>query len=294
MQGLAPTQLAAISGLFSSSVIRELARRGRSPLFARLTRQSLLTVPASERVGAVFETAFAVLKREGWRDEYIYKAALTHNVLLGTHTLNTASMLSEFRVGACKADLVILNGTATVYEVKSERDSLARLERQIAAYRRVFARVYVITAESHLGCVIGGVPRDVGVLLLGRRGQITTVRAAIDQPERTSSSDIFESIRTEEARLVLQQAGLGIPAVPNTKLRGALSKMFVQLDPRTAHDGMVRVLRRTRNLLPLSELVENLPRSLHAAALSVPLRRVDHARFIAAVNTPLQHAMLWA
>lgn len=294
MQGLGPTQLAAISGLFSSSVIRELARKERSPLFARLARQSLLPVPPSQRVAAMFEAAFAVLRREGWRDEYIYKAALTHNVLLGTHTLNTASMLSEFRVGACKADLVILNGTATVYEVKSERDSLARLERQIAAYRQVFARVCVITAGCHLDGVIGSVPRDVGVLLLSRRGQIRTVRAAIDQPERTSSSAIFESVRTEEARLILQQVGLKVPIVPNTKLRGALYEMFVRLDSRTAHDGMVRVLKRTRNLLPLYEMVENLPHSLHAAALSVPLRRADHARFIAAVNTPLQRAMLWA
>ena len=35
-----------------------------------------------------------------------------------------------------------------MYEVKSERDSLTRLERQIAAYATVFAKVYVIAAEA--------------------------------------------------------------------------------------------------------------------------------------------------
>src|SRR5581483_570090 len=145
-------QLAAISRLFSSSVIREMARKGKSPIFARLASKSFLVDSRTEKqqVSSIFDKAFALLEREGFRHEYVYKAALTHKILLGRHSLQTASMLNEFRVGQCKADLVILNGTSTVYEVKSERDSLARLERQIAAYRTVFARVYVIAAEKHV------------------------------------------------------------------------------------------------------------------------------------------------
>ena len=122
---------AAVSRLFASSIFRELATRGSSPAFARLARETcLFEVPAENgRVRDAFDTAFAALRVVGNRDEYIYKAALTHNVLLGTHSLKTASMLAEFRVGQCKADVAILNGTSTVYEIKSERDSLDRLER---------------------------------------------------------------------------------------------------------------------------------------------------------------------
>lgn len=39
---LAANQLAAISRLFSSSLVREMARKGKSPLFARLVTQSEL------------------------------------------------------------------------------------------------------------------------------------------------------------------------------------------------------------------------------------------------------------
>jgi hypothetical protein len=100
--------------------------------------QLFASLPTSECVHALFDAAFQLLKRQGCRDEYVYKAALVQKILLGRHSLQTASMLNEFRVGGCKADLAILNGTATVYEVKSERDSLARLQRQIAAYTTVF------------------------------------------------------------------------------------------------------------------------------------------------------------
>jgi hypothetical protein len=203
-------------------------------------------------------------------------------------------MMNEFRVGECKADVAILNGTATVYEVKSERDSLTRLERQIAAYATVFAKVYVIAAESHVQAVANTVPDFVGILRLNRRHHISTLREAADQPERTSPSAIFDSIRIAEARMILSSLGVTIPAVPNTALHSVMRDSFVKLDPVEAHAGMVRVLKRTRNLLPLSALVDQLPLSLQTAALSVPLRKADHARLVAAVNSSLQDAMAWA
>lgn len=296
MTDLASDQLAAISRLFSSAVVREMARKGRSPMFARLAKQSLLVdiLPGVPRVHSLFDAAFSLLKRRGYRHEYIYKAALTHKILLGTHSLQTASMLNEFRVGECKADIAILNGTATVYEVKSERDSLSRLQRQVAAYAKVFARVYVIAAESHVAAVLETMPDEVGVLKLNDRHKISTLREATDEPERTSPAAIFDSIRTPEARMILQSRGIAIPTVPNTELHTVLRKLFVELDPRVAHQGMVEVLKRTRNLLPLSDLVAQLPASLQTAALSIPLRKVDHARLVSAVSTRLDDAMAWA
>jgi hypothetical protein len=295
MTSLASDQLAAISRLFSSTVIREMARKGKSPLFARLASQSLLvhSLTPSDRVYHLFDSAFGLLKRKGYRDEYIYRAALTNNILFGRHSLNTASMLNEFRVGDCKADLAILNGTATVYEIKSERDSLSRLQRQIASYATVFAQVYVIAADEHVDAVLAKVPPTIGVLRLDHRQYIVRVREAADRAANTSPAAIFDAIRTAEARMILEWHGMTIPTVPNTVLSPTLRKLFVELAPRAAHEGMVRVLKKTRNLLPLSNLVAQLPSSLHAAALSVPIRRLDHARLVAAVNTPLSDAAAW-
>jgi hypothetical protein len=296
MTELYSNQLAAISRLFSSSVLREMARKGRSPLFARLAQQSDLLGPLTSRarVGSLFDAAFRVLQQEGNRDEYIYKSAITRNVLLGRHSLQTASMLTEFRVGECKADVAILNGTAMVYEIKSERDSLTRLERQVAAYSRVFASVYVIAAENHADSVRTCVPKDVGLMLLSRRQNISTIRDAADRPGRTSPAAIFDCIRTAEARMILEAHGFPIPRVPNTELSAALQELFVTLPARGAHEAMVKVLKKTRNLLSLSALIAQLPPSLHSAALSMPLRKIDHARLVAAVNTELSHAMAWA
>ncbi len=290
-----PNQTAAIARLFSPSVIKELAGQGKSSLFARLAKEarSVIELDEGQRVFQFFDKAFDIFKKTEYRHEYIYKAALTQRVLLGTYSLRTAAMLNEFRVGGCKADLAILNGTATVYEIKSERDSLSRLEHQIETYKQFFAAVYVIAGDNHLEGIRSIASKDVGILRLSPRHQISTLRAARDRPDRTSPAVIYESLRKEEAKQILKLMNLSIPDVPNTEMHGALRERFLKLTAQDAHKAMVQVLKKTRNLQPLSRLIEKLPNSLHSAALSIPLRREDHNRLVDAVNTPLRTAIQW-
>jgi hypothetical protein len=295
MRVFAQERLTAISRLFSSAVLQELARKGRSPLFSALVRTSDLqaSLPRPSLVADAFDQAFTYLRREGFRDEYVYKSALVHKILLGRHSLRTASVLNEFRVGECKADLAIINGTSTVYEVKSERDSLVRLARQVRTYSEVFARVYVVTADAHLKGVADSISEEVGIMRLNERFQISIIREAMDNPDRTSPTSIFDSIRTEEARMVLSLFGVTVPDVPNTQLSALLRGYFIKLDPRKAHEGMVEVLKKSRNQVRLAELLAQLPASLRAAVLSTPLRIMDHARLIGAINTRLEDAVAW-
>jgi len=289
-------QLSALTRLFSAAVFREMARKGRSGLFRRLLDQvGLLEQPCPHTtVGDTFDSAFEILKVAGHRDEYIYRAAISQKVLMGTHSLRTASMLNEFRAGNSKADLVILNGTATVYEIKSERDSLVRLANQVENYKRVFAKVNVIASEGHIKGVLETVPDDVGVMCLSKRYQITKVREAVNCPARICPVTVFESLRMVEAMSILQAMGVMVPEVPNTQRHAAMRDRFAMLDPVALHVEMVRTLKRTRDLAPLGDLVDRLPKSLQAAALSVTVRRSDHSRLIDAISTPLHATMTWS
>lgn len=272
-----------------------MAKKGRSSLFARLFAQTGLANlhGIGETVGAAFDEAFTVLRRSGSRDEYVYRAALTHNILLGTHSLNTACMLTEFRAGSCKADVSILNGTGTVYEIKSERDSLTRLANQIENYRKVFAKIYVIVGEAHVQGVVDNTPAEIGVMSLARWDRIKTVRKAADRPDLVCPVTIFESLRAAEARSILRDLDVSVPDVPNTKAYAAMRSCFAKLPPETVHRKMVETLKRTRNLAPLGTLVDQLPASLQPAALSIQVRRADHVRLVEAVRTPLVTALAW-
>jgi hypothetical protein len=72
------SELSALSRLFSSAVFHEMAKKGRSPLFARLLQQAgpASHSEAASTVGDLFDRAFEVLQIAGRRDEYIYRAAI--------------------------------------------------------------------------------------------------------------------------------------------------------------------------------------------------------------------------
>lgn len=288
-------QIAALARIFSSSVVQEMARYGKSPLLSRLVLDSRFLSWASEvrDVENIFEEAFRFLRKKKFRYEYIYKSALTHNVLMGVHKLK-ASLLTEFRIGKCKADIVILNGTGTVYEIKTDRDSLSRLKNQIEAYTKVFAKVNVIVGENHTNSVLEMLPDEVGVLELNGRYNISEKRKGNARPERTCPLAIFESVQLKEAKKILETLGIEVPNVPNTKQYETLRSHFERLNPEATHYAMVETLKKTRSLAVLGELLQNLPGSLHAAVLSTPLRRQDYPRLLKAVKTPVQDALRWA
>jgi hypothetical protein len=296
LNSLEDSQLASVARLFSASVFREMAKLGVSPMFARLTRESTLNrnIDSDWSVGDLFDFAFSVVKRKACRYEFAYRAAITQKILLGVHSLKSAAMLTEFRAANCKADVVILNGTSTVYEIKSERDNLDRLERQIEAYKKMFARVNIITAEGHVSSILGKVSADIGVLVLSDRFRISTVREAKESLELIDPKCILDSLQRHEAIKILQILGRRVPDVPNTRMYAALREEFVRISAVDAHKCMLQVLKQTRSLLPLSTLSLQLPVSLRAAIFSTTISEKDHSNLLRAIRTPILEAMQWS
>lgn len=293
---LNPTQLSALSRMFSSSVISEIAKKGQSPLFSRLLSEaSVFEFDDADNVtiGDAFDTAFSLLRRSGLRNEYVYRSALIRNVLLGRHSLRTASMLTEFRIGSSKADMIILNGCGTVYEIKSDRDSLARLESQIENYRKAFSKIYVIAGTAHIQDILEKTSEDVGVMSLVRWNRISIVREANENTDYICTATIFDSLRLSEAIDILNELNIDIPDLPNTLMRNAIRGIFTKLNPIDVQNCMIKTLKRTRNLAPLSTLIANLPSALQSIALMVQLRSKDRDRLVETLNKPLNEAFKW-
>lgn len=287
--------LSIISRMFSASVFNQLAQNGESAIFGRLVSQLRLYPGISidgTTVADVFDKSFEILKKPGNRDEYVYRSALTDKILLGRHSLRSATMLKEFRTGKSKADVVILNGTSTVYEIKSERDTLARLEGQIASYSEVFATINVITSESQYQDVLRATPDSVGVLALTPRFQISTKREAQTDPDRIDPLAILDSIRVDEAFDIIHSLGIDFPEVPNTRVRECLRGVFRELEPSLVHDKMVQTLRESRSGSSLIEFLTHVPVSVRSAALGYTNKR-NQDRFKIALATPIDQAYGW-
>lgn len=288
-------EASALSRLFSAAVLRDLGKHGSSPLFARLLERTQVASSATTdfTVGMAFDEAFSLLSSSRFRDDYVYRSAIIQKVILGRHSLNTATLLNEARAGSCKADVVVLNGTSTAYEIKSERDSLARLQNQISNYRRVFASVNVVVSASHLREVLQATTDDVGVITLSARFRFQTARKAQNRPERTIPSAILEVLRIDEATEILARLGYEVPTVPNTRIRFELGRIFSELDPAVAHDEMVKVLRAGRSQASLADFINSIPASIRTASLAVRPNSKSRVHIKNAVDTPLVEALAW-
>ncbi len=84
------------------------------------------------------------------------------------HAGENLLLLEEFPIygGDVRADVVAMNGSIHGYEIKSDRDTLARLPRQVEAYGAVFDRASLVVSESHLEPARELLPDWWGVLLV--------------------------------------------------------------------------------------------------------------------------------
>ncbi|WP_196794101.1 sce7726 family protein [Corynebacterium durum] len=264
-----------------------------SQRFNKLIDESPIASPPlfDATVGEIFDEAFHILKATGNRDDYVYRTALIQKILLGRHSLNTATLLNETRIGRRKVDLGILNGTSTAYEIKSERDSLNRLLPQLSSYEKVFARVNVVTSENHLKHITELAPKHVGLILLSKRFTLQTIREASEDPNRLDSLSILDVLRTSEAKDVLANLERGIPEVPNTQIRTELAGVFKNLPPKLVHDQMVTTIRINRSQHNLASFVDSVPSSLKAAALTTPLNSDEQTGLREAIATRLEVAL---
>jgi hypothetical protein len=131
------------------------------------------------------------------------------------------------------------------------------------------------------------------VMCLSQQYSIRIIREAQSGPDRICPATVFETLRQNEACSILMKLGKEIPDVPNTKMHAIMREIFLELDPTEVHSAMVKTLKHSRNLAPLSKLIDRLPTSLHAAALSIQIRKSEHDRLVKAVATPLKDALAW-
>lgn len=278
----------ALARLFSSCVFHELGAKGKSATGASVAREAgFLPIPG-QKLGDYLGEAFRELVST-LRSEYVFKNAIAERILLGRHSLSTAAMLTEFRAGTNKADAVILNGTSTVYEIKSERDKLCRLDGQLDSYRRIFDKVVVVADECHLKDLMDLLPPDVGLMILSGRYQFSTIREPKSNLYDLEPIQMFESLRRSEYLQILTHFnGWDPKGIPNGIIHETACREFANLPIESAHAGFVQALRNRARQKEQDEFILAVPKHLKALAVSLSLKKVEQDRILDALVDPVE------
>jgi hypothetical protein len=92
----------------------------------------------------------------------------TISILKTAHLDEDAFVIDELGLkhGAIRADIAVLNGSFVGYKIKTDRDTLNRLNPQVTAYSQIFDQAYVIIGNKHLKKVLKMEPAWWGVYLI--------------------------------------------------------------------------------------------------------------------------------
>lgn len=252
-----------IAKLFTSNCLNAVASGDFSSLQKTKFREISNFYNASSYYD-LYHKAYLDLSKH-YRNEYIYKNFIAQKILLGRHSLESSTLLSEFRVGTNKADLVLLNGCSTCYEIKTEYDSLVRLKDQLDSYLKIFDKVNVVCSQQMLESVIELSPLEVGVIELTPKNTLRTIR----EPIQTSLLDIqlmMKALRKEEYQLIAETLYNLKIDVPNTRLYELCEKIIQSYDSLTVRRCFINTLKKTRK--NNAKAINSLPFFLTNALIS--------------------------
>lgn len=95
-----------------------------------------------------------------YHNEITIKSNFINNVLLKSKNHIT---IFELNSGKSRLDLCKVNGSSVAFEIKTDLDSLYRLDKQLYDYMSLFEKVYVICSEKRCNSIEKVIPYECGI-----------------------------------------------------------------------------------------------------------------------------------
>lgn len=273
-----------LSLAFSKAVLEDILSKQYSLIFFEIVKKTgLYTQLKDETYFNIFELFFDSLVKN-YRNEYVYKNAIASKIVRGRHKF-TASYFSEFRVWDSIADAVVINGTTTAYEIKTEYDSFARLESQLNTYQKVFEHVYVVIPESKRTALeIAGLPKNIGVIVLTKNYSLSKDRESKSNIEYFSPDMLFSCLRKQEYESIVLKYYGSLPEVKPVYVRRECASLFKKLDVDIVHREFLSSLKSRNNSEDKKEMLTLLPKSLLSLGMTMDLPNLKLATLLHKLN----------
>ena len=149
------------------------------------------------------------------------------------HAGETDSVLLE-ELGLCRGqvriDLAVVNGRLHGYEIKSDRDTLRRLDRQLEIYNRVLDRATLVVGARHTDEALAVLPNWWGLLRTDASPhgpRFTVLRRNEENPDRHART-LAELLWRNEALALLarRDAAHGVKSKPRNAVWDRLCEYF--------------------------------------------------------------------
>ena len=272
-----------INRFFSKNTFRHIINEGKSSTFSD-TIDRYVDNKESLNNNIDYINAVYHYLDTNYRNEYFYKNTLLNKLLLGRHSLNTTTALTELPIGGSIADFILINGKAVVYEIKTELDNFERLQGQITDYYKAFTRVTVVTAEKNyfeISSLLDDTP--VGICILTDRDTLSFRKEPKEYKKSLDHTVIFNILRKSEFENILKQNYPFLPLVSDFDYYRSCENLFNKIDIEIAYNAFIKELKKRSNVN--KDYFTEMPYSMKFLTYFSNYSNKDYGRLISFLNS---------
>lgn len=210
-----------------------------------------------------------------YKNEYYYK-----NEMLNQLVQSEDTAIVELPAAGSIADFIIVNESATVYEIKTALDNFDRLETQISDYSRAFAKASVVIPTEKLDRLLQKIDNQKIGIVIEKGGLFSVYREPVADVSHLSHRAIFGILRKTEYSAIIKQRFGALPEVSDFEYYETCCALFSQIPMQEAYRLFVNTLKKRK----LQQDILNIPYGFHGLVYFLKLNRREYARFLDFLN----------
>lgn len=273
-----------LNSFFTRNTFRHIIEEGNDIAYVSVIERYIDT-PDHKMNAELVSEIYNVLRKD-YRNEYFYKNTLLNKLLLGVHSINTTTALTEIPIERSKADFVLINGKAVVYEIKTELDNLDRLESQINDYYRAFDHVVVVTCKDNLPELekkIMMMEKPVGIYVLQKQGRLSPIRMPGKFSDLIDKETLFKILRKAEYEDIILSKYKSLPEVTQFKYYSECKKLFLKISIDEVYELFMMQLKKRSHIV--KKELEDIPYEIKFLAYFMELRDFEYKKLSAFLNS---------
>ena len=263
-----------LNRFFTQNVLLDMIYNENNTTYGTVI-QRYVNDPEDKNNGALISEVYRFMSKE-YRNEYFYQNTLLNKLLLGRHSINTTTALTQIPINKSKADFILINGKAVVYEIKTELDTFERLETQLQDYYRAFNHVCVVTSESQYTRatnILADTP--VGIYVLTTQNTISNKlrKEPIEDNSCLNHTTIFKVLHKREFESVILKYYGELPITSQAFYYTECLKLFSEIPILKAYNMAIEQLKNRNHILVRK--IDEVPYALKSLVYFSNLSKTD-------------------
>lgn len=238
-----------LTRVFTQNMLKDLIEQQRDvTLISKVVKRYELSYNGESKNENVISEIYEYLG-SSYRNEYFYKNTLLNKLLINAHRLKTTTALTEVPIAKSKADFIMINGKAVVYEIKTELDTFERLESQITDYYKVFDHVCVVTSENQSEeLLVRFKDSPVGIYVLSNKNTLRRLKEPETYRDKLQKDQIFKILNKPEYENIVKRIQRQLPNVTPVNYYSECKKIVCEMQLDELYNLFLKELKKRNRI----------------------------------------------